>query len=142
MIGVGYGNVRSALGEYATEAGATQVGGEPHNLFLTIAADLGVLGLSLFVFMIWYAHFLFKKAISNSTHAYSELVGICYAFRLNLWLWVAAWLIGGSLEYPTIFLPLAWSAVCLRLQSAAGSWRKLTKQQGDPLRLLPRSNQV
>jgi hypothetical protein len=65
--------------------------------------------------MIWYAHFLFRKAISNSTHAYSELLGICYAFRLNLWLWVAAWLIGGSLDYPTIFLPFAWSAVCLQV---------------------------
>ena len=55
LIGVGYGNVRSGLGEYATEAGATQVGGEPHNLYLTIAADLGIVGLVLFLLFAWYA---------------------------------------------------------------------------------------
>ena len=115
LLGLGYGNVRWQLGEYASEAGASEVGGEPHNLFLALGADLGLVGLGLFVLLIWYAHIQFGKAINHCKHASPELVGICYAFRLNLWLWVAAWLIGGSLGYPTVFLPFAWSAVCLQV---------------------------
>lgn len=115
LIGVGYGNIGGHLGEYALQAGAANPGGEPHNLYLALAADTGILGLVLFLFLIWYSDLSFGRAVKAVSGLNSELPGLILGLRLYLWLYVATWFIGQGLGYPTAFLPFAWSAVCLQV---------------------------
>ncbi|MEK7151214.1 MAG: O-antigen ligase family protein [Patescibacteria group bacterium] len=84
LLGVGIGNFPVVVGEDLARAKA---GSSAHNLYLHIAAELGIPALIL---ALWFLWFLLKQAYSNFTHHSSSniLSSIFYAGSLIFLPWV------------------------------------------------------
>ena len=80
LLGVGLSNFPSRYQEYTQRVGLAPSASarSPHNLYLEVVAETGILGLSVFMVMIWYAirsiMFARKTFMGNKQFEYANLV--------------------------------------------------------------------
>ena len=67
-IGIGPGNWYQTIGRYIPE----YEGKDSHNTYVKCAAELGVLGISLFLFLVWQAYRNLKKVHEGAVDLVAE----------------------------------------------------------------------
>ncbi len=132
LFGVGFMRLWRGLATYASELGMKTVGGEPHNLYLAIAGELGLTGLLMFLGLCYYSRRLFMSAIKRGRYLPFDLRAFIHALHLNYIMCLLAWLIGGHLWDMTVFLPLGLAVVAENLSARYAATSPSRPATGSP----------
>lgn len=124
VLGVGYFNFAPYFERYYPEDVLLRTAELPHNIFIQIGTDTGLIGLSLYLLMIYFAYRLGAGFRSESSGTYEVLIGRCANVSL------LGFLVAG--QFVTVaYYPFFWIhlALVVSLSNSFGSSQKFAKNK-------------